>query len=247
VLHLAKAMLTVRYLRQGQGALTDTQDLLGLKRSIYSALERAQTLFGRGLTVSPSGIRSAYLLNTARLLMAILKTNQDIFVDPTLPIEAAPEIIHGSCEDLQRELGYLREDLLPSDRSAFIEKLFHQQFIIHDDSISLSAYRPTVYYCSAVALWDFLPVRTVGLAKRCLQLLSDCIDMARAVAKANLCIYSFTRTYGEMMPAEEFIGHMQKAIDMIQETAGENLLKTEDSTVISPSPGSSSLLLTLNF
>jgi hypothetical protein len=220
-------------------------------------------VFGMGLTVSASGIRSVYLLNSTRLLKAILKSDEDIFVNPEKPIASKPEIIRQTCEDLQRELGYLHAEFAPQNQSALIEKLFYQQlklpaassgecarycrFIIHDGSISLTAYRPTVYYCPAVALWDFLPVRTATLAKRCLQLLSECVTMARAAKKEDFCIYSFPRTYREMMLAAEFIGHMQKAIDMIQEISGKDLSKRKDAEILPVPLDSSQLLLTLNF
>jgi hypothetical protein len=98
-----------------------------------------------------------------------------------------------------------------------------------------------------VALWDFLPARTVGTTKFVLQTLRKTIDIARLMEKDDVCIYSFTRTYGEMIPVPEFVEHIEKSIMMIEKAAGNNLYEREDSEVIATSGKLSSLLLTVNF
>ena len=118
---------------------------------------------------------------------------------------------------------------------------------IHDDAISLQSYRTTTCFCDAVALWDFLPVRTVGTTKIILQTLRKSIEIARKIEKDNVCIYSFTRTYGEMISVEEFVSHIEKGIVMIEKEAGKNLYEREDGEIIAPSGKVSSLLMTLNF
>jgi hypothetical protein len=50
-----------------------------------------------------------------------------------------------------------------------------------------------------------------------------------------------------MIPAKEFIEHIEKAIVMIEKTAGKNLYEREDSEVIAISGNLSSLLMTVNF
>jgi hypothetical protein len=70
--------------------------------------------------------------------------------------------------------------------------------------------------------------------------------MAKAAEKDGVCIYSFTRTYGEMMPAAEFIRHMERSIRMIETKAGD-LSKRDDREVIEPEGDFSSMLMTLNF
>jgi hypothetical protein len=65
--------------------------------------------------------------------------------------------------------------------------------------------------------------------------------------KDDVCIFSFTSTYGEMIPAPEFVDHIEKAIVMIEKAAGKNLYKREDSEVIATPGKLSSLLLTVNF
>jgi len=119
--------------------------------------------------------------------------------------------------------------------------------LIHDDSISLQSYRSTIYFSNAVALWDLLPARTVGTTKFILQTLRKAIDIARLMEKDDVCIYSFTRTYGEIIPVPEFVEHIEKAIVMIEKAAGKDLYEREDSEVIATSHSLSSLLMTVNF
>jgi len=71
--------------------------------------------------------------------------------------------------------------------------------------------------------------------------------MARSMEKLDLCIYSFTRTYGEIMPAEEFIRHINKSLKMIETQVGGDPSNPEDREIIEPEANLSSLLMTLNF
>ncbi len=72
--------------------------------------------------------------------------------------------------------------------------------------------------------------------------------MAAGVAEQDVCIYAFTRTYGQMMPAAEFIEHMHRGIRMIPEQAGQKLSGRNGAEVIdSADTGRSSLLMTLNY
>lgn len=50
-----------------------------------------------------------------------------------------------------------------------------------------------------------------------------------------------------MMPAPEFIQHMDRSIQMIRDYAGGDLSKRDDREVIEDSGDLSSLLMTLNF
>jgi hypothetical protein len=149
--------------------------------------------------------------------------------------------------DIQWQLGYLRGDLFQERQYDFMERIFTKLYRIHDDSVSLQAYRANTHFRTAVSWWDFFPIRTIAIVKKALQLLNDALDMARAVEKDDVCIYSFTRTYGEMMPAPEFIRHMERSIQMIKDKVGGDLAKRDDKEIIEPDTHLSSLLLTLNF
>jgi len=49
------------------------------------------------------------------------------------------------------------------------------------------------------------------------------------------------------MPAGEFIRHVEKSIQMIEETVGKDLWKRDDGEIIEPEGAFSYLLMTLNF
>ena len=97
-------------------------------------------------------------------------------------------------------------------------------------------------------MWDFLPVHTVLTAKIVRERIANAIDIARRDEDANVGIYAFNRTYSEMIPADVYIEHMQKALKVIDEEVGGNLSGRQDSEIItSPKEGRSPKLFTLNF
>jgi hypothetical protein len=247
VVYLAQAMLTLRYTRTDKNIATDRETLCRLKQNVFDSLDRAEDLFEKGMTVSPSGIRSSYLLCSVVVLSAVLKSDEKIFVNPQKAVDADCMTIRKPAGEFLSQIGYLRKDLPENLQYEFMVKKMIKKSFIHDDSISLQSYRPTIFFCNAVALWDFLPARTVGTTKVVLQTLRKTIDIAMLMEKDDVCIYSFTRTYGEMIPALEFIEHIKKAIVMIEKAAGKNLYEREDSEVIAVSDTLSSLLMTVNF
>jgi len=246
LIHRARAMLTLRYTRTDKN-IADRKTLSILKQNVFDALDRAEDLFEKGMTVSPSGIRSSYLLCSVQVLRAILKSDEEIFINPQKAVDADFMTVRKPAEELLDQLGYLKKDLPENLQYEFMAKKMIKKLLIHDDSVSLQSYRPTIYFCTAVALWDFLPARTVGTTKFVLQTLRKTIDIARLMEKDDVCIYSFTRTYGEMIPVPEFVDHIEKAIVMIEKAAGKNLYEREDSEVIATSDSLSSLLMTVNF
>ena len=247
VVHLAKAMMTVRHLREHSDLFKGPQEIKLLKQKIFAAFDEAEMLFERGMITSPSGIRSSYLLDSVVVLRAIFKSDEHIFVDPKKPIDAKPEVVRQPLEDIQWQLDFRRMDTSPQLQNDFLKEFMTKKYKIHEDSISLQAYRPTTHFCHVVSLWDFLPIRTVATVERALQLLRDAIMIAKEVGRNDVCIYSFSRTYGEMMPADEFIRHMEKSIQMIEERAGRDFSRKKDEDVIESGKTLSSILMTLNF
>ena len=247
VIHLAKAMLTVRYLRENGTSIKELKEIDKLKQSAFAAFDEAENLFEKAITVSPSGIRSSYLMDTVRILKTILKSDEDIFVNPQKPLDAKPEVVKRPSEEVLWQLGFRREDMPAEFQFDFSKELMIKSYKIHEDSISLQAYHPTTHFCHAVALWDFLSIRTVATAQRVLQLIKESIIIAKEVEKKGTCIYSFSRTYGEMIPARKFISHMEKSIQMIVKETGENLYERNADEIIYPKGKLSSILLTLNF
>src|SRR5664280_62076 len=88
VIYLARAMLTLRYTRSDKNIAADRKTLCRLKQNVFDALDRAEDLFEKGMTVSPSGIRSSYLLCSVLVLRAILKSDEKIFINPDKPVDA---------------------------------------------------------------------------------------------------------------------------------------------------------------
>jgi len=127
------------------------------------------------------------------------------------------------------------------------EQLLMVKAKTHDDAITLQSYRPTIYFCHAVALTDLNPLSTATALKRAQQALLIAREIAESVKKEDVCIYSFTRTYGEMIPADEFIGHINNCLKSIKETQKDEIAeqkgKRSGASAKKVTPG----LMTLNF
>jgi len=248
VVHLAQAMTTLRYLREGRGAIEGETDTEQFRRNIFAALDQADRIFGKGIAISPTGIRANYLLNTAKVIRSVLRHDDELFCDSRVPIDGSPSTVRQPIHDLQWQLGYLRDDLPQTRPFELMEKIFNFYTTIHDDSISLQAYRPTTYYCTAVAWWDLFPARTVATARRTIQLLKGAADLARGMDEHDVCIYAFTRTYGEMIPVAAFLAHMERGIQLVRDAVGGDISRHDDHEVVEPGAnGKMGLLMTLNY
>jgi hypothetical protein len=247
VVYLAKAMLSLRQMRKNHGVLDKKLGAKLSKGIIFKSLDQAEALFEKGMVISPSGIRSGYLLQSIRIIKAVLENDETLFRDPDKSINAAPGIVQQTCRNAQWELGYIRAELPTTKQNPFLENAFDRDSKIHDDSISLQAYRPTTYFCTAVALWDFLPLKTVAVAQKTIALLKGAIEIARSVEKDDLCIYSYTRTYGEIMPTAKFVEHIQRVLQIVSTYCPDDLSKRDEREVLVPETEPTPLLLTLNF
>lgn len=248
VVYLAQAMLNLKYLRKGIQFMEGESNIEQIKQKIFDYLHLADALFGMGDMVSSTGIRSYYLQKSIKVIGAVLMNNEDIFTNADIPIDGSLEIVRKPTREFQWQLGYFKEAPHIYPPGKLNARIFRSDYLSHEASIVLQASRPSFYFCSAVAWWDFLPVRTVANVKIALQLLQTAKEIAEALRKKNICTYSFTRTYGEMLPAEEFIKHMNKSIKMIKTQTGDNLENRNDKDIIEPKdPNRMSLLLTLNF
>ncbi len=170
------------------------------------------------------------------------------FNDPKLAMTDHHSEVIRPAMDLFSALGWLREELDVPLSYDILYEILERSFKIHRDTVMLRAYRPTIYFCYAVALWDFFPARTVGIARRVYGLLTEVIQMACALKEENLCIYSYTRCHGEMMPPDLFIAHITKGLDMIVSSiGGTSVLETADeNALIKPIDGRRPLLFMLN-
>ncbi len=219
-----------------------------LHQKVFDCLEHADRLFESGIMVSPTGIRSTYLISTVKVLAAVLKNDAAIFNDPVRPIDGPPETVLNTADEYRWQIGFRREDLAMQQPHVLLDKIINFQIIGYDDSIALQAYRPTTFFCTAVTWWDLFPVRTVKTARRTLKLLKGAAEIAASMDKSNICIYSFTRTYGEMIPTREFLHHVDRSVRMVEEQAGGDLHKRDENEIIPfENDRRMGLLMTLNF
>jgi hypothetical protein len=247
VVFQAQAMATLRYLRAGHPQMARLRDGRSHDQKVIEWLDQAEALFEVAMIVSPTGIRAIYLLNALRVLRAVLLHDARLFSEAHLVPGGPSWLVHEAALEAQWQLGYLRRDLPAAPPYLLTERIYKFITRLHDDSIALQAYRPTTYFCTAVAWWDLFPERTVGSANLALRLLRESAAMAQEMEQKGVCIYSFTRTYGEMMPVPEFDRHIHRCIQMIETFCGD-LNGRDDREVIEPEPDSHrQLLMALNF
>ena len=244
-IYIVKAILLLRCLRGDGRADIGMINFEQSKQSLFKAMNRAELLLEKAMTASPTSIRSAYLLNVARLLKVILQ-DDEILTNPQKPIDGKTEIIKRATFGAQRQLSFMKKGLPWEHQQDFLERISIQRFQKVIGSISLGVYQQSTYFGHAVALRDFLPVRTIATAKRVLEMLYKAIKVARIAAKDDLCVYSNTRIHYEIMPGDEYIQYMENAIRMIKGKAGEDLSTRNDGEIIKRDDNSASLLMTLN-
>ncbi|MEN6472672.1 MAG: hypothetical protein ABFD81_01555 [Syntrophaceae bacterium] len=251
-LHMAQAMCALKELRANRKTAQNKQELNTMKQQVYTALAKAEDLFGNGISVSPSGIRSAYFLHSVRLLNAILKEDEDIFVNPQKRLSCRQHTVHEVAINVHSHLGIRRSyvrDMPEDTMNAIAEKLLSDRAKMHDDAMALTSYRPTIYFCHAVALWSFLPERTATATEKARQCILKAIEIAESVKKDDLGIYAFTRTYAEMLTPDEFIRHMRNCLTFIDEDAGVKHRSKDCDTVTAAGCAKDAALslMTLNF
>ena len=248
IIYLAQAMSTVRYMRTHPEVRTNVGEFKNLQGAVYQELDQAKQLFEKGMSVSSSGTRSSFLLKIAAVLKTMLTADAELFANPAKPITGGADIFQQESMDVQWQIGYRRSELPLQKQDELVVKITIQKGTIYNAAIALFSYQPTTLFCNAVALWDFLPVHTVLTAKIVRERITHAIDMAKRAQEANVGIYAFTRTYSEMIPADIYIEHMQKALQIIDEEVGGDLSGREDSEIIpGPADGRPVKLFTLNF
>lgn len=218
-----------------------------LRGEFFKSIDRAEDLFEKGITVSPSGIRSSYLLGSVRILRALIRDNEALLFDAKLPLDGRCALIRQEMRDLLRQRGYALSADPTRTELAMLEKRLVKRAWLHNDSVSLSVYRPTICYTGAVVFWDYVPFRTVGLAKRVLRLLQEAEEMAGRIAEQGVGIYTFSRICGEVIPPEQFISHIRQAMARVRELAGEGFLGRDDREILPCDDDRMGLLVTLNF
>ena len=251
-LFLARAILLVRHMRAGKISSPEIQGISQAKQMVFDALDKADYFFNEALTLSQLTIRSWYLLHVARIVKAVLKHDDDVFTNPAKTLNSRPEIVAEPSSDFRWLAGVIENGASENgmhleSESDFLMRLMIRRFDRFNDSISLSAALANHCFGHAASMWDFIPCRTARVAKRVLKMLNEAIAIAENLAKDEICIYSYTRIHPEMMPAEVFIRHMKRAIQMVTSLAGADILNKNDDEILKVKGNMSSLLMTLNF
>jgi hypothetical protein len=220
VVMLSKAIYTLRCMREDLDMVEIPGDKGKLKLQVYKYLENAARLFEKGIVVSTSGYRSIWLLICTRMLSKILKTNERFFEAPKIPIHVPKRVFAQTTYDILASLNTFGWRDFETTDLGFLENLFFQSFDQYGGSVTLRAYRSTLYFCHAVSLWDVFPNRTVKGAKKVLEFFQKAINMAREMDEQKLYIYSYTRCLGEMLEPETFIRHIENAVQKVEKCAG---------------------------
>lgn len=242
--YIARALSAIRYTRNQTG-FTD-EELTQYIAAISNWIDTAISILHDAVTVSASYPRSLYLLQNTKILKRLFNNEPTKFVT-THPIRLEPQVIKKPDLNIQWSMTPQLRDLLQKNHIDFIEKMFMTSFKKYDNSTALQTYRPTIYFSMAVVLWEYFPARTVANVKRALSLLNKAIRIAEAVKEKGVCIYSFTRMYGEIMPVPEFIAHIQAAIHTIKNAIKDDAeLAGKDDAVIETDTTSSLVVMMLN-
>ncbi len=223
MVNIARAMSGVRNCQARPNPLAG-ETSRALRDKVFSLLDQAEDLFEKALTVSPSGIRSAYLLLSVRLLQAMLRRDEEIFSTSHQPFTIDAPTRRGIFLDTMGQIGLRRANLTEKEQREHIESLLMAKIKCHDDAITLESYRPTIYFCYAVALVEVMAPRSDSLVALAIDALRKAVEIAGVAKSMNMCIYSVTNVYSEMIPAGKFIDHLENCLDFLQ-----NLSKAADS------------------
>lgn len=243
--HAARALLMLRHMRNKDGMAYGYDNTEHAQQTVFELINKAIDILKEGMTSSATGIKSRYQITCYYLLKKILESDPALFLNSDKPLIAnKAELIKETSFGFQCVNGYSADIITQGTKYDFITQVFTQHFEIYENSTSLPTYRPTVYFCLAVALWDFLPERTVGTVKAALYMLEEALNMARSMKNEGLGIYSHTQLVGRIMPVATFIRHIEKAIRLITDSISESDLGRDDSDLLETTDY---MLLTLNF
>ncbi len=247
IIYMDEATQALRYARRNKGVCHDRPNLEQSKQTIFKALDKAERLFRKAMTVSPTSIRSSFMLEAVKMLKTILQNDESIFTDSKKTLNGRPDVVRQPPLDVLWQLGFMGGDLPFDNHYEFLNHMLITRGDRHDDSIALDTFRPISYFCHAAVLWDFVPVHTVASVKRILGKLHGAVDIAQKMAKYDVSLYSFTRFSVELQHVEEFLQHMKKCIRMVEEYAGADLDDRYTEEIIHSKEERTSLLLSLNF
>ena len=202
-----------------------------------------------GLSISSSGIRSSYLLACVIVMRAVLNYDPEIFINPEKPFNAPKQFIKRSLSGTAQHGGYSRGTFDEQQRQGLTLKIYEERYTSSGYYILLKAFRASTYFGAAVSWWNMLPKRTIGSAKKAISLLHEAIKIATEVKQENVCIYSPTRNFREVMPVDKFIQHVNRCLQQIHASPslGGELSGRQDSEVLGSDENSMGMILTLNW
>lgn len=243
VLALAEALTLAKFSR---AAGNDARPAHSAATRLQALLEQAGDLFEKGMAISPAGLRSSFLLAASRLLSALFHADGDLLLEGKHQVDISRELATEQTMNLLRLRGYDVDSAPTPEGNRLIERKFLDKITFHNDAIDLGAYQPTSCYTAAVALWDFTPQRTAGLARQALVLIEQARAMARELTRSGVHIYSFSRIHGEILTPARFLKHMDNAERSIRRAAG-NAIETQPDHWPLPATERVELLLMANF
>ncbi len=230
---LSRAIHALIQLRSLPGTGKETETRTSRNR-VMAWLSQAEKIFKKGIMVSPTGYRSTYLLVCTTTLRRMLEHDGTFFDRTAKPVCVPRAFCLESARDILAAVNLFRWYSPEGSDLELLKQILYQSFERHGDAVTLRSYRPTLCFCFAVMLWDFYPLRTAGVASSVLKFLYDAVDMAAALKEDAVYIYSYTRSFGEMMAPDDFICHIQTSIRMVEACAGtlESLSSMDPSLIL---------------
>jgi len=212
---LAHAMKLLRILRQNKGNFRNI-DIELSPSIVINLLNEAELIFEKGMTVSPHGTRSMYLILCSRSFRKLLFYNKNFFSNQSEKVVDNQNCFRETGTEIFQKLGWLRPDFSYNTQNQFLYEMADNAIVLHSNANFLQAFIPNAYFCYSVLLWDFYPNITIGSTKKVLYWLYEAKRIAEEVHQKKLCVYSITRFNAEIMKADIFIQHINKIIKEIE-------------------------------
>lgn len=136
------------------------------------------------------------------MLQAILRSDDELFINSDKPLATAPEVVGQQASmNVQWQVGLRRGELPVQKQDELVEKLTIQKApsMMSRATCTITGRQRSsaMPSCSGI----FFTVHRVQTAKLVRKKLENAITVARRAQQENVCIYSFTRSYGEMVTA----------------------------------------------
>ncbi|KPA15058.1 hypothetical protein MHK_004727 [Candidatus Magnetomorum sp. HK-1] len=224
---LAHALTIFRLLRHNNGVYENLDEKLS-KINVFTLLKESEFYFEKGLTCSPSGTRSIYLLLCTRSFRRLISKNGIYFENPDVMLTDPYDIFKETGKELFHLAGWIRDDLSPDQKFSFFHQMADKAIQLHRHSNFLRSFIPNTLFCYAVFIWDFCPAITPEIAIKIIKWLYESRKASEELWAQDLSIFSITRFNGEIMKADIFTQHINKIINQIETMLDESeILKSK--------------------